>query len=61
MRETHPFGVSVPKNSLFLLPGSFPGKDSGDWFYGSKKPIPEILEKAYGIKLENKNQIQRLM
>jgi G:T/U-mismatch repair DNA glycosylase len=61
MIEIHPFLSFVPKNSRYLLLGSFPGKEPGDWFYGTKRTqFWIILEAVYGRKLHTKAQKEKL-
>ncbi len=64
MAEIHPFGNFVPKNSRYLILGSFPGKPdkTNDWFYGSiKNQFWTILESVYRVKLDTKVKKQALL
>lgn len=66
MLETHPFGSFVPKNSRYLLLGSFPGTSGKDnleyWFYGTKTTqFWSILENVYGVKLQNRKSKEKLL
>jgi len=59
MIELHPFISFVPKNSKYLIIGTFPGKPgkTGTWFYGAKRnQFWPILENVYNKKL---NSIQK--
>lgn len=66
MIETHLFGVFSPSKAKYLVLGSFTarkrdGDDSYDWFYGSKRnQFWPILEKVYGLRLENRKAKQDL-
>jgi len=64
MLETHPFGVFTPKNSHYLILGSFIARrtqDSYDWFYSKKQnQFWPILEKVYGVRLKGKKAKQAL-
>src|SRR3972149_9293812 len=64
MTETHPFGNFVPKNSKYLILGSFTGKitdPSYDWFYSNKRnQFWPILRQVYNLKLETKEEKQQL-
>ena len=61
MVEIHPFGSFVPKNARYLILGSFTGKQSYDWFYGTKRnQFWRIMEGVYGLKLDNKKAKQDL-
>src|SRR5258708_4727416 len=61
MIEVHPYLSFVSLNARYLLLGSFPGKESRDWFYGSKRnQLWSILEKVYGKKLESKTSKEEL-
>jgi 8-oxo-dGTP diphosphatase len=56
MTEKHPFGSFVPKNSKYLILGSFPAKNT-DWYYGSgRNQFWKMLEKVYGIELNSKEK-----
>jgi hypoxanthine-DNA glycosylase len=62
MREIHPYGIFVPKGARYLLLGSFPGKDSREWFYGSKRnQFWPIIEEVYGTRLKTKAKKTELM
>lgn len=53
--EIHPFGDFVPTNARYLLLGSFPARQGGDWFYGSKRnQFWQIIERVYGVRLRDK-------
>ncbi len=63
MIEVHPFGEFVPKNSRYLLLGSFVARPvtGYDWFYSNgRNQFWPILEEVYGLKLVTKNQQQKL-
>ncbi|GEM_PF-572564 len=61
MIEIHPFLCFVPKKARYLLLGSFPGKNSGNWFYGSNRnQFWSILESVYNIELPDKESKQKL-
>lgn len=64
MIEKHPFGDFVPKNTQYLILGSFTGKiidDSYDWFYGTKRNLFwPIIQEVYGRQLLNKKGKQTL-
>src|SRR6266404_3198084 len=61
MIEIHPFLYFSPKKAKYLLLGSFPGKDPGNWFYGTKRTqFWSILEAVYGRKLHTKAQKEKL-
>lgn len=64
MIEKHPFGDFVPKNSEYLLVGSFTGKIDDllyDWYYVSKRnKFWPIMSEVYGVKLQNKEAKQNL-
>lgn len=61
MIEVHPFLSFVPQNAKYLLLGSFPGKESGDWFYGSKRSqFWSILQDVYDRKLNTKASKEEL-
>lgn len=61
MLETHPFGSFVPPKSKYLLLGSFTGKQSGDWFYGTKRnQFWSILRSVYGEQLTTRQEKERL-
>ncbi len=64
MKERHPFGNFVPKNTQYLFLGSFTGKltdKSYDWFFGSKRSqFWPILEQVYNLELKTKEQKQKL-
>lgn len=69
MIESHPFPPFVPKNTQYLLLGSFTGRRNPkldneelyDWFYGTKRnQFWLILEEVYGVKLQNKIEKQEL-
>ena len=60
--EIHPFGDFVPHKSKYLVLGSFPAREGGDWFYGSKRnQFWQILESVYGVGLKTKKKKQRLL
>lgn len=60
MIETHAFGDFVPKNTKYLMFGSFTAKKrdtdlSYDWFYCTKRnQFWTIIEKVYNINLPDK-------
>lgn len=57
MLETHPIGFFAPTKARYLLLGSFPGKNTGDWFYGSKfNQFWPILRQVYNLPLVTKEQ-----
>lgn len=59
--EIHPFGDFVPPGSKYLLLGSFPARENGGWFYGSKRnQFWQILEYVYGVELKTKLEKQKL-
>ena len=61
MIETHPFGNFVPKKAKYLILGSFTGRQSYDWFYGTKvNQFWPIFEGVYGIPLKTKADKQHL-
>jgi hypoxanthine-DNA glycosylase len=61
MIETHPYLSFVPKNSKYLLLGSYPAKNSGDWFYGSgRNQFWRILEQVYGTELVTRKSKEQL-
>lgn len=72
MIETHAFGNFVPPNAIYLILGSFTGRqavkgnaaadDSYNWFYGTKRnQFWPILEEVYGIELREKLSKQELL
>jgi hypoxanthine-DNA glycosylase len=65
MTETHPFGNFVPKNSRYLLLGSFTAKDAlqkgYDWFYANgRNQFWPIIEEVYDTKLPKTLDKQKL-
>lgn len=63
MKEIHPYGVFVPKNSRCLILGSFTAKpvEGYEWFYGTKKnQFWPILEEVYKIPLKTKKYQKKL-
>ncbi len=59
--ETHPFKPFAPGNTTVLIIGSFPGKEPGDWFYGSKRnQFWKIISGVYETSLETREQKQTL-
>lgn len=61
MIEKHPFGNFVAPNAKYLILGSFPARESGDWFYSSKRnQFWPILEKVYRVELKDKKSKQAL-
>src|SRR5688572_8533027 len=64
MIETHPFGNFVPRNTQYLILGSFTGKitdNSYDWFYGTKRnQFWPIIREVYELPFEDKNSKQDL-
>ena len=67
MIETHPFEPFVPKNTRYLILGSFVGKEAVtdpayDWYYGTKRnQFWLILEMVYGVELSSKQVKQVLL
>ena len=68
--EYHPFEDFVPKNSKYLILGSFPPKELTQnleciekfWFYSSKKnQFWKILERIYQISLPTKEEKKALL
>lgn len=66
MIEAHPFRIFAPRNTKYLMLGSFTAKRknedvSYDWFYGTKRnQFWSILENIYNIKLDSKKAKQKL-
>ena len=61
MIDVHPFLYFAPKKAKYLLLGSFPGREPGDWFYGTKRTqFWNILEVVYNTKLQDKESKQKL-
>ena len=61
MLETHPFPPFLPKRAKYLLLGSFTGRGSYDWYYGTKRnQFWQIIEQVYGLKLNSKAAQQKL-
>lgn len=61
MLETHPFGSFVPQKARYLLVGSFTGRDSGNWFYGTvRNQFWPILEEVYGWRLVERKEREGL-
>src|SRR5260221_2678527 len=61
MIEIHPFISYVPKDAKYLLLGSFPGREPGDWFYGTKRSqFWNILESVYDRNLDTKASKEKL-
>ena len=63
MIEIHPFGNFVPKNTRYLVLGSFTTKPAKgyEWFYANgRNQFWPILEKIYGVKLDTKEKQQDL-
>lgn len=66
MIETHPFEVFAPKDTRYLLLGSFTSKrkdgdDSYDWYYSNgRNQFWPLLQSVYGIELNNKQAQQEL-
>ena len=64
MIETHPFRAYIPKNSRYLILGSFPGRRetrTEEWYYGTKRgQFWDVVRKVYGKKLENLSEKQKL-
>lgn len=59
--EIHPFGDFVPPNSKYLVLGSFPAREGGSWFYGSRRnQFWQIIERVYGLSLDDKRDKQTL-
>ncbi len=72
MIETHPFGSFVPSGSMYLILGSFAGRqavkgkpfteDTYDWFYALKRnQFWPILEEVYKRDLKSKQSKQELL
>ena len=64
MREYHPFNNFMPKNTRYLILGSFVAKKSPeyDWFYSTKRnQFWPILENIYGKELKTKKQKKDLL
>ncbi len=65
MIEVHPFLSFVPKDSKYLLLGSFPGTTGKDnpeyWFYGTRTTqFWSIFENIYNIKLKTRKSKEEL-
>src|SRR3989344_5975106 len=63
MIEKHPFGNFVPKETRYLLLGSFAGRpiNGYDWFYANgRNHFWPIMEAVYGTKLPTKGKKQEL-
>lgn len=63
MIEIHPFGDFVPKNSKYLLLGSFTTKPKDDyvWFYANgRNHFWPIVEEVFQIELKTKEAQQNL-
>lgn len=63
MKEVHPFKPFVPKNSKYLLLGSFPGAKTPEntWYYGTKRTqLWKILEGVYKTNLESVEERKKL-
>lgn len=63
MIEVHPFGDFVPKNSKYLLLGSFTTKPKDDyvWFYANgRNHFWPIMEEVFGLELKTKDSQQKL-
>lgn len=64
MFETHSFGNFAPKNSKYLIIGSFPGKPNkiNTWFYGNKwNQFWTIMETVCKIKLNSVSEKKKLL
>lgn len=62
LMEIHPYLPFVPKDSHCLILGSFPGRNSGDFFYGStRNQFWKILENVYDLELKTTASKQRLL
>src|SRR5260221_6026533 len=71
MIEVHPFGSFVPKNSKYLLLGSFTTKEAFDekkkeaykWFYsnGGRNQFWPILSVVYKTNLQTRYEMQELL
>lgn len=64
MIEKHPYTPFVPKNSKYLILGSFPAKPSerGNWYYvNPKNQFWSILEETYKVKLDTKRKKLNLL
>jgi len=63
MIETHPFGNFVPKNTKYLMLGSFVTKPSNpyEWFYANgRNQFWPIMEKVYSLRFDTKAKQQKL-
>lgn len=63
MIEVHPFGDFIPKNSKYLLLGSFTTKPKHDyvWFYANgRNHFWPIMEEVFDVKLKTKDIQQKL-
>lgn len=69
MIETHPLGSFVPRNSRYLILGSFTTKEAYNgqkekcvWFYanGGRNNFWPILETIYGVNLKTRAEMQAL-
>lgn len=63
MIETHPFGNFVPKNTKYLMLGSFVTKPSSPykWFYANgRNQFWPIMETVYGLNFDTKTKQQKL-
>lgn len=63
MVEIHPFGNFVPKQTKYLMLGSFVTKPSNpyDWFYANgRNQFWPIMEEVYGLKFNTKEKQQNL-
>lgn len=70
MIEVHPFGCFVPKNSKYLILGSFTTKEAYNgqqeryiWFYsnGGRNNFWPILESIYGVSLKRRSEMEDLL
>lgn len=63
MIEVHPFGDFIPKNSEYLLLGSFTTKPKDDyvWFYANgRNHFWPIMEEVFELELKTKESQQKL-
>lgn len=63
MVEVHPFGDFVPKETKYLMLGSFVTKPPHryDWFYANgRNQFWPIMEEVYGLELRTKEEQQQL-
>ena len=61
--ETHPFGDFVPKETIYLMLGSFVTKPSNpyEWFYANgRNQFWPIMSEVYGTSFDTKGKQQQL-